>query len=108
MNKFGGIKFTHHAIGNDHWVTSICLRLAEANLEVASSNPEQAQEATYCALTHLAAVKELNINIHKWDNLCVLDDNELLGDAYAYAKEKLEELRCLSQQSNKEGVTVNG
>ena len=50
----------------------------------------------YNTLSHLAQIKELGINLNRYENLRVYPNSERLNsDLYLYAKEKLKEAKNL-------------
>lgn len=53
-------------------------------------------ESVYNTLSHLAQIKELCINLGRYENLRVYPNSERLNsDTYVYAKQKLKEAKCL-------------
>lgn len=53
-------------------------------------------EDVYNTLSHLAQIEELNINLHRYENLRVYPNSKRLNsDMYLYARDKLKEAKNL-------------
>lgn len=66
-------------------------------------------EVVYNALSHLALIPELNIDIVRYDRLRDPEEcNRLNVDVYAVAKEKLKEASTLSKQLLEEQYEIDG
>lgn len=75
------------------YIYELRYKMASQIIEYVKLRNKDVNTNLYVAITQLAQIPELDINILNYDYLCSLESNVIDPDAYLYVQGKLSELR---------------